>query len=361
MKFGGAPIPLVCAWALATPGFAEAESPVGLSGGVTAVGQRSDDDASDSSLTASLDLYLSVSRKGGRLELYVEGGTTPRGVAAELPQVNADAGTALNRELRGRLQVSELKYDFDVAGERGLAVGLVDLSAYLDTTRINNDENLQFLAAPFVNNPTIELPDYTLGAVFRQPSRPGRPRIHAAVAASSGLGDTAERSYSSLLDVDAPGRGLFAAIETGWTSKRQLYRLGVWHHGGDHDTLDRRAAGRSNFGAYGAASRVFGRSGFNLRAGFADPEISAAQRFASLSWVLELGRQVLGVGLAGARASRSIAGSDDMAHAELYLSVRVGRELYLTPSLQRVWNADFSAAPERDRTSVLSLRLHRAF
>ena len=48
----------------------------------------------------------------GEWTLYVEGSTTPHsdGVSNLLPDTNADAGTALDGDGKGRLQVSVLHY-----------------------------------------------------------------------------------------------------------------------------------------------------------------------------------------------------------------------------------------------------------
>jgi len=70
-----------------------------------------------------------------------------------------------------------------------LTVGLLDPSGYLDRRRITNDENVQFLGASFVNNPTIEFPDYTLGLVYERPGNAGGPQINAVLTSSNGLID----------------------------------------------------------------------------------------------------------------------------------------------------------------------------
>lgn len=95
-----------------------------------------------------------------------------------LGEVNGDAGSALNGNGDGRLQISELRYALPVRDFGTLSFGLLDPTAFLDTTShanptagpdfsgIANDETTQFLGNSFVNNPVVEFPDYTLGAAI---------------------------------------------------------------------------------------------------------------------------------------------------------------------------------------------------
>lgn len=340
-----------------------AASDVRFSGGLTLVGQTADREGVDDSLTGSLDLFVTAESGPGAIELYVEGNTTPSpdGVAAMVPEVNGDAGTALDGEGRGRLQVSELKYDIALPGGSRLALGLIDLTAYIDTTRINNDENLQFLSAALINNPVIEVPDYTLGVVFRRPGGGGVPEVHAAVSSSNGLADNPEASYSELFDVGAADKGVFAAVESGWTSDRNVYRIGLWFNGRSHRTIRAGSPGRSNTGVWASAERRLGSHAVNLRLGASDPEVSAGDRFVSLAYQWDRGRLVLGLALAGLHASDDLEAAEDVFQFESYLSVRLAPGLFLTPSFQNVWNTGLDPSPESDRTSVFGLRLHKVF
>jgi porin len=117
-------------------------------------------------VVASFDLFLKASLLRGTVHLYVEGNTTPfhDGVSRRIPEANTDAGTALNRSGEGRIQVSELRLIWPIFQGSHVHLGLLDATGFLDVSQIANDENLFFLGGPFVNNPTIEFPDYALGA-----------------------------------------------------------------------------------------------------------------------------------------------------------------------------------------------------
>lgn len=186
-----------------------------LSGGVNVVAQGADVDSIATEMVASLDLFLGVPAGPGRVRAYVEVSTTPfpNGVFRTLPEANTDAGTALNASGDGRAQLSELAYEWIVSPGAELHLGLLDATGYLDVSRISNDENLFFLAVPFVNNPTIEFPDYAPAAAFSLDSRGWIPGTSVVVSGSHGIADNPGRGYRELLDYTPTVLGL----DGGWT------------------------------------------------------------------------------------------------------------------------------------------------
>ena len=135
--------------------------------GLTAIALNTSDKRIKNEETASADLWLRWQMPSGRWALYLEGNTTPRtdGVSTVIGESNADAGTALDEIRRGRVQISVLDYTHNWDATRSLTVGMIDASSYLDVSRIANDENTQFLGVSFVNNPTIQFPDYAGGSL----------------------------------------------------------------------------------------------------------------------------------------------------------------------------------------------------
>ena len=178
---------------LATDGIEASE--LTWEGGITSVFQDADDSRVDSELTASADLFVTLPRSSGEWFLYIEASTSPDddGVSSIYPTANADAGSVLDRDGDSHLQVSEFHYTFHMTDERRLMVGLVNPSAWLDRSRITNDENTHFLNGNFKNNATIEFPDYTLGAVMRWLGSESRPEISLVVASSKGISDLPDR------------------------------------------------------------------------------------------------------------------------------------------------------------------------
>jgi hypothetical protein len=129
-----------------------------MSGGVTSTYQIASDDRVDPEVLASADLVIQRLFKNSDLRLYIEGNSTPgsRGVSAILPEVNTDVGSALNNNRKGRIQISELAYHHVFSDQHELTLGFIDVTGYFDQSRIASDDNTQFLAASFVQNPTID-------------------------------------------------------------------------------------------------------------------------------------------------------------------------------------------------------------
>ncbi|MDX1563413.1 MAG: hypothetical protein R3305_10830, partial [Gammaproteobacteria bacterium] len=242
-----------------------------LDASVTAVALFPDDDRIGEDRTASFDLTLERATTRGRWFAYVEANTSPnrRQASTVLAEVNADAGTALDPDRRGRVQLSELNYQLALTDGASVTLGYLDPSGYLDRSRITNDENVQFLGVSFVNNPTIEFPDYTMGVVYQRPARGKQPQINAVVTSSNGLADNPNLSYAQLLELSSGNKGVFAAIGTAWLNERGLVRIGAWINTRPHTTLDETSNDSDNYGVYAVLGREWGNLGANLRLGMA--------------------------------------------------------------------------------------------
>ena len=241
---------------------------------------------------------------------------------------------------------------------RSVVAGVIDASAYLDTSRIANDENTQFLGVSFVNNPTIEFPDYALGVVYEERlAVAGKPVLRAIITASNGLSDNPNVSYSQLLNVDDPSKGAFIALRAGWKGPTALFNLGAWTHTAPHTALDNPArTDLRNYGAY--ALRV--RHALNLRLGAANPEVFRAQAFAALSYRYKHDPWVTGIGYAHIRLSNYVAdpAQDNARHSEVYLRYQYATGRFVTASAQHIVNSNFdSSATVYDRgITLLGLR-----
>ena len=164
-------------------------SEIAWEGGITAIYQHADDSRAEAEVTASADLFATLAMGSGEWLMYIEASTSPGSdsVSAFYPTVNGDARSVLTRHGDGGIQISEFNYTFRSANDRSLMVGLIDPSGWLDRGRIANDENQHFLNGSFVNNATIEFPDYALGAVYRTPGRGHRPEVTIVVSGSDGM------------------------------------------------------------------------------------------------------------------------------------------------------------------------------
>lgn len=353
---------------------AESDAP-SISGSVTATAQTTSDDRVDDEIQGSADLAGELPLGPGSLNIHVEGSTTTSndGIAALIGEANGDAGSALDDQGRGRLQVSELFYTLNL-NEATLNMGLLDPTSNLDTDAIANDENVQFLAGTLVNNPTIEFPDYTLGVSLDAEPETAGMGYHIFVGSSHGLGDNTERDYADLFQLDADHKGVFTAAEGVLKAADLTVRLGMWWNSSDHAKLEDLQIGNDNdtihdtthnWGLYGSLNGAIGSGNWSLRSGWADPTVSEAAW--SLGAALEYPvytATTAGLGVVHTAASDDLGPNvDDNLLAELYLRFDIDTHLQITPILQYVRNPGFDNTEEViDQDQWLAgLRLHVPF
>lgn len=338
---------------------------VEFEGGVTATAQHADDSAVDDELFGSLDLVTTIPAGPGQFLLYVEGNSTPRknGVASLLGEANGDAGTALDKDGDGRLQVSELHYTQGfAAGE--ITLGLLDVTGFLDTNAVANDETTQFLGASFVLNPVIEFPDYTLGGAYHQELGEDTS-LSLVLTSSHGLGDNPDRSYSELFDVNDDGKGVFAAVEGGFPLAGAQVGVGAWLSSADHDRLDGSATDEDNYGVYSNIDFAVGEAMVNVRLGWADDSVSQGSTFIGVATEMPTSLAPLGlaIGRIGLADDAEAPGVDDITQAEAYLRFALNDQLQLTPSVQWISNTGFDSSDTLldDDQIVYSLRANYTF
>lgn len=303
---------------------------------VNVVGQATANARTRSEVVGSLDFFTDLSMGPAVIHAYLEVGTTPRsrGVSTRMPFANMDAGTALSSEGRGRLQLSELRVAWPVGSGSVVHIGLMDLTGFLDVSRIANDENLHFLAQPFVNNPTIIFPDYVLGAtVVLGHERLGDALFAFSLASSHGLADNPDASYEALMDLDAPGKGVFAAGRMEWEGDRWRGSLGVWGSTGTRTDLGatrRPLPTRGLFSVLGWSGDVHSLSGrIGLAAG-----TGVTEHFVGLTYLGTLGANALGMGIAKTPTLPHFVDSST-GHVEMFLRRRLVGPVHATGSVQR--------------------------
>lgn len=342
------------------------EQSVAVEGGFTAVLQASDDKNIDAEGLISFDLLTTLPTNAGKWIIYVEGNTSPRvdGVSNHLGEANADAGSALDRDGNGRLQVSELHYFYSPTPGTLLAAGLLDVTASLDTSEVANDETSQFLSGPLANNPTIGFPDYSLGLVYHREADKGRDYTFA-LTSSHGLSDNPDTSYTQLLDIDADGKGIFAAAEGRWPVASATLRTGIWVNSADHARLDGKPGTGKNYGLYLVVDGQMAAGKWNLRAGLANDNVSQASHFlsAALERPLLTARFGLGFAYTGLSGEDATPQQDDQLLAEGYLRFTPRDNINVTPVVQWLSNSGFDASGNAVNSEqvVASLRVNYTF
>ncbi|MGV8998225.1 MAG: carbohydrate porin [Parvibaculaceae bacterium] len=302
----------------------------------------------EAALRPEVFVTLPVPGVGGELHFHVEATTTPRsnGVTSMLSDANANVGIATNSAGHGRFQMSELYYEFELASA-SLSVGLIDTSAFIDSSAFANNERTQFMNGSLVHNTTIEFPDYTLGLVLKTEGEGFTPGLTLLAASSSGLGDNPSHTYPELFNVRSSGKGAFAAAEAGWgidaLGEDGAARIGAWVNTADHAYLDGSAGTPENKGVYGVLEGTAIGTGWSLRAGIADQSVSAADWFVGGALQRKIGESLTaGIGATQTGANNDLgAGFSDSSEAEIYLKYDVIPHLSLTPSIQWIRNPGF--------------------
>ena len=291
----------------------------------------------------SVDIVATYLTRTGRWLLYVEGDTSPnlQGVSTLLPEANQDAGAAVDRDDKGRLQVSELNYLRDL-GANALALGLINPAGPVDNSDIANSEVSEFLGTTLVNNPTIAFPDYALGMVYFYRPAANKLELTFLLTSSNGLGDNPDKSYAELVDVTAAGKGVFAVTEVKWSMKQQhIWRMGVWLQTADNAYLNGSGNTADNYGVYLSADHQLGQHRLNVRLGLANPTVSEAAQFIGFAVEHPLGNHTAGIGYTKTFVSDQAVGKADRSQYEAYIRFSLDKNLSLTPSLQRIQNSNF--------------------
>lgn len=363
-----APLPMACILFCLETRAAQADpSSLRVEGGITAVYQQ-EVNGSLQDTEASADLFAYLPNSHGEWMLYIEGSskTTSDSLFNLYPEVNADAGTAQDSRGGSRLQVSELNYRWDHAPGRHLSLGAIDPSAHLDRSRIANDENAHFLGTSFVNNPTIAFPDYALGAMYRIDRTADTPEVTAILSGSKGLADNPGRSYQELIDIAEAGKGVFAGLGARWALGDTRLGVGGWYRSDQHPVLDNTQQTKDNYGVYALYGWQSGNNGVSLRAGAANPSVSAAAYFlgAAYEGITRLGAIGVGVGKIYRSDKLDDVNTGDTLQAESFLRIPfAGDKAHVTLSLQYIQNPGFDASHTVIDSNALiaGVRLHYWF
>lgn len=332
---------------------------------LTSIYQHASEPYAEDNLSSSVDVFVRHRMNAFSVLAHIEASSTPKdkGVASIFPQSNGDARTALSSNNQGRIQLSELYLSGDYSPETTLHFGLLNSSNFFDSGRISNDENMQFIASDFINNPVIDFPNYAIaGIVEHRVSKWNTTRL--LLSSTHGLADNPQRDYSSLFELTKDDKGLYTELETEFADDNRFLTLGGWMHNGDHPALDDPSQTHlKNYGAYLTAGMKFGQNQFETRWGFANEKVSSAASFASLAYQYDWQSWVMGMAYGYTQKSKFSTTQFNRQEVEVYGRYRFNRLIYLTPSMQ------YFDHPVYDTTQyhfdnpvwVANLRLHIQF
>lgn len=298
-------------------------------------------------LTMSFDALIANQSHNSIWTLYIEGSTSqqPNSVSTVLPDANADAGSTLNQNENGDIQVSELHYTY-IEPTFMTVTGLIDATGFLDISEVANDETGHFINSHLVNNPSIEFPDYTLGFAYHYESINQKPGMTLLLAGSHGLADNTNSSLSELFDVNAEGKGNFIAAEIYNTYESSGIRGGFWLNNADHETFTTNKTDASNYGWFATTDFHLESGIINIRFGRANDKVSEISDFFSVAYIRPDGLNHSGLGLTYSKVSDKLQqldnSLDDQYQFEAYSRFQLNRHWHITPSLQLIYNNDFN-------------------
>jgi len=325
--------------------------------GSTIVGQQTSkqNNTINKDIIGSLDLVIDADFGFGTLHLYGEGASTADISANTLVSgANFDAGTAATPAGKGRVQLSEISFSFDV-GSLNTHIGVMDLTAFADATTTANDEGLQFLAGPLVNNPTIAFPDYTPAIVFNYGEEDGIA-FTALTANAYGLGDNPRGNYSQLFQFGntptGERKGLFSLAELRMplSGEDSLLTVGGWFSTMEATRFDATGNDKSTLGGYLNLDGVIADMAWSARVGFNNGKTDitgGVNSFASLSTEYSINEQhAFGAGVAHSgllndyKTSLAPNSGANSTVAEIYYRWQITDEIAISPDIQYHHNAN---------------------
>ncbi len=341
----------------------------------------------DAIVTADMERLLGI--QGGELYVHVEG-FWPKEQGIDGASVGSFFGVNGDAMPRDAAVVTELWYQQALLdGDLLLRIGKMDLSGGFDCSgcpvsfdcnRFANDETSQFLNSALVNNPTIPIPYYGLGAAAHY--APHGADWYITAAAADAQNDHRETGFRTTFhDEDY----FFSIAETGITPRlnstkgplQGTYRLGMWYDPQPSSHSDSAKEYRDNTNWYLNCDQMLLREtaaegdeqglGAFFRYGYAPSSRNDLTQFVSagLSYQgLIEGRDedVLAMGVARGYLSdhANVTYLDDAETVwEIFYNAKVTRWMNVSPSLQYV--VDPGADSAKKDAVVFGLRAQMTF
>jgi hypothetical protein len=292
-----------------------------------------DSDQTDGSWSSDLELEAPIGEHGLAFMLIEAGqgdGLTDE-LATVFHGVNDDAGDS-----ESGLEVTEAWYQHYYNQEFiTLTVGKLDLTNYVDTNAVANDETNQFLNSGLVNSIAIDFPEDN-GAGVRVAVTPDD-----MLEFNFGWAE----SDADWEDVFEDGFGIAEAnFRPNLLNREGNYRFYVWWNGSDHAELDGDDDDEDGWGLGLSFDQQLTDdiTGF-FRAGYADDDVyevegtwSIGAQMAGNKWDRE--NDVVGVALSQALINDDVDPDDPETLLEAYYSIVLNEQLAISPDIQIIHN-----------------------
>ena len=335
------------------------EPPESVDIGTTLMALATKAQAIEDEYLVALDVFTAFPLRDGQLSMLIEATASPdaMGSSTPMPGGYGDLDSTFMYGDRSDAQLTELHYGIETRS--GVwTIGLLDSASHIDISTVANDEKTQFMNPDFVNNPTIDMPDSSLGLSYHHPYGATGPGYSLLLIADRDILE--ERAAPAADTVGNYGRtGVFMGVEAHWNIGLANASLGTWGNIGKNPPTDSEWGSGRNYGFYTSIDGSHLGVHWNIRAGMARFQDSVSESFLSVAAELPVSDHVLGIAagrvMHGGRLKSDLPG--DTSRVELYYRFTVFDGFVITPDIQFV-TAGRSNSPNGLVTACIRFRLN---
>ncbi len=243
-------------------------------------------------------------------------------------------------------------------GKLSLTVGKTEPLAFIDDNEFANDEAVQFVGKPFVNNPIIDGEDEYAPLIAITFSPIENFEISALVQSNQSTGiewdgkEWVAKEKSVYDDIfDNPFYALQLKYSAEFNGLPGNYRLYFWDDSADHIKIDEPVNSKTNKSStddgWGVGisldQKITENVGIFARAAFANDEVYEVEQFysfgASINGLIpSRPDDTLGLGIAAVIPNNEMQNDDTEYHLEGYYRFQISENFAITPDLQYVVN-----------------------
>ena len=303
---------LACFPGTLTAGEQSEEGPGTVEIGATLTALAESDNSAEVDQGMVFDVSATIPTRNGAWSVLVEATTHPFNLQHPSEPSNASEAS-----------LAEFHYNLRALGGDWW-IGLLDSKAHIDTSIVANDDKEQFLGAAFTNNPSIAIPENSLGIAYRHEQGDVAPgySVLSTVQELNGAGSRSE--------------GLFVAAEIFREVGGTIARLGAWTTQSNEFLAEENERVSEQQGLFVSLDRQFTSLALNIRAAAARSGNSARQSFVGIAAQIPWRQNILGIGLGHGRLDGNLpAGEVSRSnYLEIYYRFTALGRFVITPDIQ---------------------------
>jgi len=298
---------------------------ISVESGATLGAMATQGDSAESEAGADFDFRATLPTRSGTWNLQLEATAEPgTGRTSHSGQFMNNRDAAIS-PYAGQARLTELRYELQALGGNW-SLGLLDSKVFIDSSAVANDDKEQFLGAAFTNNPTIAIPDSSVGIAYLHAPGPASPGYTILTTARSsqpgGLAAGEEHVF-----IAAEAFGQLGALEA---------RAGIW--------TERRAPGEASDGntvgehggLYASVDGQWSQVSWNLRVGVARQGFSKPATFVGAALQIPVRQNLLGFGVGHGTYAETpwVDPPNTSSHLEIHYRFEAMGRVMVTPALQ---------------------------